>query len=71
MVGPDGTLLTRYDQMVVDRRDLFEEGSDPKSMWFKVKGVPAIVTVGSDARWNEIGELAAVRGVATALQPLL
>ncbi len=61
-VGPDGTLLTRYDQMVVDRRDLFEEGSDATSMWFKVKGVPAIVTIGSDARWNEIGELAAVRG---------
>jgi len=61
-VGPDGELLTRYDQMVVDRRDLFEEGVDAKSMWFKVKGVPAIVTVGSDTRWNEIGELAAVRG---------
>ncbi len=61
-VGPDGTLLTRYDQMVVDRRDLFEQGSDPRSMWFKVKGVPAIVTIGADARWNEIGELAAVRG---------
>jgi predicted amidohydrolase len=61
-VGSDGTLLTRYDQMVVDRRGLFEEGSDAKSMWFKVKGVPALVTLGSDARWNEIGELAAVRG---------
>jgi predicted amidohydrolase len=62
VVGPDGALLTRYDQMVVDRRELFEEGADPKSMWFKVKGVPALVTIGSDARWNEIGELAAVRG---------
>jgi predicted amidohydrolase len=62
VVGPEGTLLTRYDQMVVDRRDLFEEGSNPKSVWFKVNGVPAIVTIGSDARWNEIGELAAVRG---------
>jgi len=62
VVGPDGTVLTRYDQVVVDRRDLFEEGADAKSMWFKVKGVPAIVTIGSDARWNEIGELAAVRG---------
>ncbi len=62
VAGRDGTLLTRYDQMVVDRRDLFEEGSDAKAMWFQVKGVPAIVTVGSDARWNEIGELAAVRG---------
>jgi len=62
VVGPDGTVLTRYDQMVVDRRDLFEQGPDPRSMWFKVKGVSAVVTVGSDARWNEIGELAAVRG---------
>jgi len=62
VAGPDGTVVTRYDQMVVDRRDLFAEGSDAKSMWFKVKGVPAIVTIGSDARWNEIGELAAVRG---------
>lgn len=61
-IGPDGKLLTRYDQMVVDRADLFEEGSNAKSMWFKVKGVPAIVTIGSDARWNELGELAAVRG---------
>jgi predicted amidohydrolase len=62
VVGPDGRLLTRYDQMVVDRPDLFEQGCDAKSIWFKVKGVPAIVTIGSDARWNEIGELAAVRG---------
>jgi predicted amidohydrolase len=62
VAGPEGVLLTRYDQMVVDRRDLFEEGSDAKAMWFKVKGVPALVTIGSDARWNEIGELAAVRG---------
>ncbi len=62
VVGPDGTVLTRYDQIVVDRRDLFEEGSDTRSMWFRVKGVPAVVTIGSDARWNEIGELAAVRG---------
>ncbi|RPJ32485.1 MAG: carbon-nitrogen hydrolase family protein [Planctomycetaceae bacterium] len=61
-VGPEGNLLTRYDQMVVDRRDLFEEGADTKAMWFRVKGVPAVVTIGSDARWNEIGELAAVRG---------
>jgi predicted amidohydrolase len=62
VVGPDGSLLTRYAQMVVDRRDLFEQGADPKAMWFRVKGVPAVVTIGSDARWNEIGELAALRG---------
>jgi len=62
VVGPEGNLLTRYDQMVVDRRDAFQEGLDARSMWFKVKGVPAVVTVGSDARWNEIAELAASRG---------
>jgi predicted amidohydrolase len=67
VVGPEGAVLTRYDQMVVDRRGLFEEGLDPKSMWFKIKGVPALVTIGSDARWNEIGELAAVRGAQLLL----
>lgn len=67
VIGPDGNLLTRYDQMVVDRRDLFDEGSAPRSMWFRVKRVPAIVTVGADARWNEIGELAAVRGAQLLL----
>jgi len=61
-VGPNGDLLTRYDQMVVDFPEAFEEGTNAKSMWFSVKGVPAIVTIGADARWNEIGELAAVRG---------
>lgn len=62
VIGRDGNLLTRYDQMVVDRRDLFVEGQDAAAMWFALQGVPAIVTVGSDARWNEIAELAAVRG---------
>lgn len=66
-VGPDGALLTRYDQMVVDRHDVFQEGSDAASMWFKVKGVPAVMTVGTDARWNEIGELAALRGAQLLL----
>jgi predicted amidohydrolase len=66
-VGSNGSVLTRYDQMVVDRRDLFEEGSAAMTMWFEVKGVPAVVTVGSDARWNEIAELAAVRGAQLLL----
>lgn len=61
-IGPDGAVLTCYDQMVVDRRELFAEGHDAKCMWFTVKGVPAVVTIGADARWNEIGELAAARG---------
>jgi predicted amidohydrolase len=61
-VGPAGDVLTRYDQMVVDFPEAFAAGTEAKSMWFRVKGVPAVVTLGADARWNEIGELAAVRG---------
>lgn len=61
-LGPDGAVLTRYDQTVVDRPALFTAGTDPKSMWFRVKGVPAVVTIGKDALWNEIAELAAHAG---------
>jgi predicted amidohydrolase len=62
VVGPDGSLLTRYAQLVVDRPDLFTPGTSTKALWFQVKGVPAVVTVGRDALWSEIAELAAVRG---------
>ena len=31
-------------------------------MWFRVKGVPAFVTIGRDALWTELAELAAVAG---------
>jgi predicted amidohydrolase len=61
-LGPDGAILTRYDQMAVDRPALFARGSNPKSMWFRVKGVPAVVTIGKDGLWSEIAELAAHAG---------
>lgn len=32
------------------------------AMWFRVKGVPAVVTIGQDALWTELAELAAVAG---------
>ena len=67
VVGPDGSLLTRYDQMVVDRADLFAAGMSSKAMWFEVKGVPAVVTLGQDALWSEIAELAATRGASLHL----
>jgi len=60
VIGPDGTVLTRYDQLSADGR--FQPGTDAASMWFSVKGVPAIVTIGRDALWTEISELAAVSG---------
>jgi len=31
-------------------------------MWFHVKGAPAVATIGRDALWTELGELAAVAG---------
>jgi predicted amidohydrolase len=62
VVGPDGTLLTRYDQLAVDRPQLFSAGSSPSSMWFRMKGVPSVVSIGGDAVWSELAELAAVAG---------
>jgi hypothetical protein len=39
-----------------------EPGTEPASMWFRVRGVPAVVTIGRDGLWSEIAELAAVAG---------
>jgi predicted amidohydrolase len=60
VIGPDGSLLTRYDQLSATGR--FDQGADPAAMWFRVKGVPAVVTIGRDALWTELAELAAVAG---------
>jgi predicted amidohydrolase len=62
VLGSDGTLLTRYDGLVVDDRGPFEPGTSAAAMWFEVRGVPAVVTVGGDVLWNEIAELAAIAG---------
>jgi predicted amidohydrolase len=61
-IGPDGKLLTRYDQIVVSRPELFQGGMSTKAMWFPVNGVWSIVTIGDDILWNEMAELAALRG---------
>ncbi len=60
VIGPDGALLTRYDQLSAAHP--FVPGDDPSAMWFRVKGVPAVVTIGRDALWTELAELAAVAG---------
>ncbi|MDO8544089.1 MAG: nitrilase-related carbon-nitrogen hydrolase [Opitutaceae bacterium] len=60
VIGPDGTLLTRYDQL--SAASPFEPGTNAASMWFRVKGVPAVVTIGRDGLWNELAELAAAAG---------
>jgi hypothetical protein len=63
VIGDDGTVKTRYAQLAASRTDLFQPGQSAKSLWFSLKGVPSIVTVGNDANWVEIGDLAANRGM--------
>jgi predicted amidohydrolase len=58
--GPDGKVLTTYDQIAA--REPFSAGERIAVMWFSVKGVPGVVTIGREALWNEIAELAAVAG---------
>ena len=60
IAGPGGEILTRYDQLAA--RPPFSPGERPAAMWFSVRGVPAVVTIGREALWNEIAELAAVAG---------
>ena len=62
VLGPEGEILTRYDRIVGNGSDRFTSGSSTEAMWFKVKGIWSVVTVGADALWNEIAELAAIRG---------
>lgn len=63
VIGDDGNVKTRYAQMATTRWDLFQAGESAKSLWFSLKGVPSIVTVGDDANWVEIGDLAANCGM--------
>lgn len=61
--GGDGSVKTYYAQLATTRSDLFQAGQSAKSLWFRLKGVPSIVTVGDDAHWVEIADLAANRGM--------
>lgn len=60
VLGPDGAVLTRYDQLSATAP--LTAGTNMAAMSFRVKGVPAVVTVGRDALWTELSELAAVAG---------
>ena len=60
VIGPEGAVLTRYDQLSAQSPD--EPGTEATKMWFRVKGVPAVVTVGRDGLWSELAELAAAAG---------
>jgi hypothetical protein len=60
VIGPDGAMLTRYDQLSATAP--FAPGLNPAAMNFRVKGVPAVVTLERDGLWSELSELAAVAG---------
>lgn len=63
VIGDDGNIRTQYAQLSTTRSDLFRPGLSARSMWFNLKGVYSIVTIGDDAQWIEIGDLAANRGM--------
>lgn len=63
VIGDDGSIKTCYAQISSGRDDLFRAGSSIKQMWFELKGVHSIVTIGEDAHFVEIGDLAAARGM--------
>jgi predicted amidohydrolase len=67
VIDPNGQLLTHYKQLVVDRSALFSAGTSTHAMWFTIKGVPCVVTIGRDALWSEIAEMAAWRGAQVHL----
>jgi hypothetical protein len=63
VIDDKGDVITRYAQMVSRRSALLAPGRSIGMMWFKVKGVQSIVTIGDDADWVEIADLAANRGM--------
>jgi predicted amidohydrolase len=60
VIGSDGEFQTRYDQL--SAKSPFVPGTNPPAMWFRVRGVPAVVTLERDALWTELSELPAVAG---------
>ncbi|MCY2954462.1 MAG: carbon-nitrogen hydrolase family protein [Planctomycetota bacterium] len=60
VIGPDGTVLTRYDQLSSSKP--FQPGTNAAAMWFRVNGAAAFVTIGRDGLWSELSELSAVAG---------
>lgn len=63
VIDDNGDVATLYAQIVSRRSRLLASGRSIGAMWFKVKGVHSIVTIGDDADWIEIADLAANRGM--------
>lgn len=62
IIGTDGNLQTRYDQIAQSANHLYEPGRTVKTMWFRIKGAYATVSIGKDADYPEITILAASKG---------
>lgn len=63
VVDDQGRRATEYEQIVVSRPGLFRAGRCPERMRFRIKGVPATVTLGREILWSELAELSAFSGV--------
>lgn len=63
VIGDNGNIKTQYAQISKSCTGLFRAGSSTKAMWFELKGVHSIVTIGDDVNMIEIGDLAANQGM--------
>jgi len=63
VIADDGAIKTQYTQLTAGGDELFTPGTETKAMWFELKGVHSIVTIGDDADMVEIADLAACRGM--------
>jgi len=63
VISDNGSIETIYAQINNKRSGLFSNGLSTKALWFKVKGVYSIVTIGEDANMIEIPDLASFRGM--------
>lgn len=62
VLSPQGKVLTRYCQIAAPPGGAFAPGRSTRAMWFDLDAVPAVVTIGRDALWSELAEMAAWRG---------
>jgi predicted amidohydrolase len=62
VLSPQGDVRTRYFQIAAPPGGPFAPGRSTRAMWFDLDGVPAVVTIGRDALWSELAEMAAWRG---------
>jgi predicted amidohydrolase len=63
VISDSGIIKTIYAQVNGSQPELFSNGTSTKALWFRLKGVYSIVTIGDDAEMIEIPDLASHRGM--------